>query len=91
MIVSTLRTHEPKAITYYEDSLDISKSIGDREGEAETSWILGNILKDKKPRYALDLMEVAYDYTSKIAHHLAEGYKPIVEEQRRRVAQQQPE
>jgi tetratricopeptide (TPR) repeat protein len=62
-----------RAIEYYEQALTIAREIGDRRGEAFTSWNLGLLYEDSDPARAVELMSVCVDYERWISHPDAEA------------------
>ena len=63
-----------KAIEYYKQRLEIARQIGDRRGEAETSWNL-DLIYEKEGRFAeaADVIQVLVDFLTEIGHPIAAG------------------
>jgi len=63
-----------KAIEYYEQALAIAREIGDRRGEALTSWNLGLAHeKEGDLDLAAKVIQVCVDYEREIGHPDAEN------------------
>ncbi len=73
-----------RAIESYEQALQIGREIGDRRGEALTSWNLGLLYEDADPARAVELMQTLVDYEREIGHPEAESDAARVEEIRAR-------
>jgi len=64
-----------KAIDYYEQRLAIAREIGDRRGEALSSWNLGLAYeKSGDLRRAAEMMQICVGYEREIGHPDAEKY-----------------
>jgi hypothetical protein len=63
-----------KAIDYYGQHLSIAREIGDRRGEALTSWDLGLAYENAGDlRLAAEMMQVCVDCKREIGHTDAEN------------------
>jgi tetratricopeptide (TPR) repeat protein len=63
-----------KAIEYYDEVLAIAREIGDRRGEALTSWNLGlEYEKSGDLKQAAEIMQICVDYEREIGHPDAEN------------------
>lgn len=74
-----------EAIAYYEQALAIAQEIGDRRGEALTSWNLGLEYEDSDPARAVELMQSLVNYEREIGHPDAEAHAARAEEIRARI------
>lgn len=75
-----------KAIAYYEQHLAIARELGDRGGEATSSWNLGNELgKQGNIIRAIPLMQVAVNFERELGHPNADTHAAIVEDLRKRL------